>query len=63
MVQRIAEVKGWPVEEADWADSVSEEEWGVVRRLERNWTLFREGRHVVPETGKKGKKKGREPTQ
>lgn len=56
-------MKGWPVEEADWADSVSEEEWGVVRRLERNWTLFREGRHVVPETGKKGKKKGREPTQ
>ncbi|KAI0785335.1 TatD related DNase-domain-containing protein [Irpex lacteus] len=56
MVQRIGEVKGWPVENTDWIDSAPEEEWGVVRRLERNWTLFREGGQVVPETAKKSKK-------
>ena len=59
MVLRIAEVKGWRVEREEWVedDEVGEEEWGVVRRLERNWRLFRDGGHIVKEKKKERKRK------
>ncbi|KAI0094465.1 TatD DNase family Scn1 [Irpex rosettiformis] len=58
MVLRIAEVKGWRVEQEEWVDGdgVSEAEWGVVRRLERNWRVFRDGGHVNREEKRKKRK-------
>lgn len=45
MVLIVAEVKGWPVETA-WGEVVEESQWGVVRRLEKNWKEFLQGNHV-----------------
>ncbi|KAJ7492346.1 TatD DNase family Scn1 [Mycena latifolia] len=42
MLNIVARVKGWPIED-EWQDEVSENEWGVVRRLEANWRAFRDG--------------------
>lgn len=43
----LAEVKGWRVEEAwDYSENDTEANWGVVRRLEENWKLFKAGGHV-----------------
>lgn len=55
IIQIIAEVKGWQVE-TEWVDnnSLEEAEWGVVRRLERNWLRFKNGHHTP--TRKKKKK-------
>ncbi|KAI0348301.1 TatD DNase family Scn1 [Trametopsis cervina] len=47
MILRIAEVKGWNVEQ-EWVDDTPEENWGTVRKLERNWILFEKGRHTLP---------------
>ncbi|KIK87032.1 hypothetical protein PAXRUDRAFT_831866 [Paxillus rubicundulus Ve08.2h10] len=44
MVLIVAEVKGWSVETM-WTEVVSEEDWGVVRRLEKNWKEFHDGNH------------------
>lgn len=44
MVKTISEVKGWPIEDR-WEDDLPEERWGVVRRLERNFNLFKCGSH------------------
>jgi len=44
MVCTVAEVRGWIVE-SSWEDNLQESEWGVVRRLEENWRLFREAKH------------------
>ncbi|KAF8899080.1 TatD DNase family Scn1 [Infundibulicybe gibba] len=49
MVQIIAEVRGWRIEDKGW-DTVDEsyedeQEIGVVRRLEQNWRAFRQGQH------------------
>ena len=44
MVLTIAEVKGWVVE-TTWIENLSTENWGAVRRLQRNWKEFREGNH------------------
>lgn len=55
MVLIVAEVKGWQVEDK-W-DVIEETEWGVVRRLEDNWKIFKRGCHVdnIKETnGKSG---------
>jgi hypothetical protein len=52
MIQKIADVKGWPVEE-EWVDDLASESWGVVRRLEHNWSLFRNGGHVITSVKKK----------
>ncbi|KAJ7361456.1 hypothetical protein DFH08DRAFT_844228 [Mycena albidolilacea] len=35
----MARVKGWPVEEA-WVEDLDKDEWGVVRRIEANWKAF-----------------------
>ncbi|KAF8971729.1 TatD DNase family Scn1 [Flammula alnicola] len=54
MVKIVADVKGWPIE-TEWIDDThleSEEKWGVVRRLERNWLRFKNGHHPVPQTRK-----------
>lgn len=42
MLNIVARVKGWPVEE-EWLDDVAKDDWGVVRRLEANWNNFRDG--------------------
>ncbi|KIJ22014.1 hypothetical protein PAXINDRAFT_173990 [Paxillus involutus ATCC 200175] len=44
MVLIVAEVKGWSVETI-WTEDVSEGDWGVVRRLEKNWKEFQNGNH------------------
>jgi hypothetical protein len=43
IVQAIAAVKGWRVEEK-WVDNLDESDWGAVRRLEENWFAFRRSR-------------------
>jgi len=45
MVLIVADVKGWPVEAA-WEEIVEDSQWGVVRRLEKNWREFLQGNHV-----------------
>ncbi|KAI0695652.1 TatD DNase family Scn1 [Cytidiella melzeri] len=52
MISRIAEVKGWAVED-QWTEDVPDDKWGVVRRLEHNWNLFRSGGHAAPLSRKK----------
>lgn len=47
MLQEIAEVKGWTVEE-EWKETLIESEWGTVRKLEANWNAFVAGNHVRP---------------
>jgi ketol-acid reductoisomerase len=56
MVKLIADVRGWPLE-TEWMDDpeLEEKEWGVVRRLERNWNMFKAGkqtREMRPRTSK-----------
>ncbi|KAF9531935.1 TatD DNase family Scn1 [Crepidotus variabilis] len=48
MVQLVSEVRGWPVE-TEWKDEgdISPGDFGVIRRLERNWKTFRDGNHPV----------------
>ncbi|KAF8204025.1 TatD DNase family Scn1 [Pholiota molesta] len=59
MIKIVAEVKGWPIE-TEWVDDAklleSEETWGVVRRLEKNWTRFKNGRHPARQTRKEKKR-------
>ena len=44
MILTIAEVKGWRVEETwDYGENDTQADWGVVRRLEENWILFKAG--------------------
>ncbi|KAF4573260.1 Metallo-dependent Hydrolase/TatD-type [Pleurotus pulmonarius] len=48
MVKIVADVKGWAIED-EWVQGViPEESWGVVRRLERSFQLFRQGQHTPP---------------
>ncbi|KAJ7361459.1 TatD DNase family Scn1 [Mycena albidolilacea] len=35
----VARVKGWPVEEG-WVEDLDKDQWGVVRRIEANWKTF-----------------------
>lgn len=44
MLQMVAEVKGWMLEDT-WEDDVLPEQWGAVRRVEENWRLFEKGDH------------------
>ncbi|KAJ3539097.1 hypothetical protein NM688_g6414 [Phlebia brevispora] len=44
MLQMVAEVKGWTLEDT-WEDDVLPEQWGAVRRVEENWRLFEKGDH------------------
>jgi len=48
MVKLIAEVREWPLE-TEWTDDprLEEKDWGVVRRLEKNWNRFKAGNHPV----------------
>jgi hypothetical protein len=45
MVLIVAAVKGWPVETV-WEEDIEESQWGVVRRLEKNWREFVQGSHA-----------------
>ena len=45
MIRTIAEVKGWPIEEAWDVEPGPKDSWGVVRRLENNWSAFQQGSH------------------
>ncbi|KAL5534081.1 hypothetical protein ACEPAG_542 [Sanghuangporus baumii] len=56
MVLTIAEVKGWNVEE-QWEDTLDENEWGVVRRLEHNFQNFVKGGHKPKENNRFGRRK------
>ena len=40
MLQTIADVKGWSIEDT-WIDNLEKEKWGTVRKLEENWQRFR----------------------
>ena len=48
MMKIIASVRGWPLE-TEWVDDLEleEKDWGVVRRLEKNWNKFKAGNHPV----------------
>ena len=54
MLRTVAEVKNWRLE-GNWEEVVEEDEWGAVRRLERNFDIFREGNHPPAEPKKKKK--------
>lgn len=56
ILQFIAEVKGWAIEE-EWNDELEESKWGAVRRLAENWKRFRDGDHPVPGGSKRARKK------
>ncbi|KAI0059503.1 Metallo-dependent hydrolase [Artomyces pyxidatus] len=61
MILTVAQTRGWRVEEAwDYEDdnSSDQDQWGVVRRLEHNWSAFVKGGHVPPKKEKlrKGRK-------
>jgi hypothetical protein len=45
ILEIIANLRGWPLETSWDTDAPSEEQWGVVRRLERNWKRFEMGNH------------------
>jgi len=49
MIQSIAAVKGWHVEE-EWLDNLAESDWGAVRKLEENWYTFRRSRMPINST-------------
>ena len=57
MVKLIAEIRDWPIE-TEWVneDKLPDSEWGAVRRLERNWKVFKNGDHSVREDERKKKK-------
>jgi len=40
MLETVAEVKGWHVEE-EWVNDLEESQWGVVHKLEENWFAFK----------------------
>jgi Tat protein secretion system quality control protein TatD with DNase activity len=40
MVESIASIKGWDLEE-EWVEDLVESDWGAVRRLEENWFAFK----------------------
>lgn len=44
MLQTIADVKGWSIEDT-WIDNLEKEKWGTVRKLEENWQRFLRGRN------------------
>jgi hypothetical protein len=48
MMKLIANVRKWPLETV-WMDDpeLEDKDWGVVRRLERNWNKFKAGNHPV----------------
>lgn len=48
MIQSIAAVKGWHIEE-EWMDNLEETDWGAVRKLEENWCAFRRSRTALTE--------------
>jgi len=51
MIKIIADIKGWPVE-SEWVEDeaeLEEKDWGVVRRLEKNWFKFKNGNHPFKE--------------
>jgi hypothetical protein len=59
---RVAEVKGWHVEDDDWGDDDPDgagqgEDWGAVRRLEANWRRFERAGWVRKEKRKTRKRK------
>ncbi|EAU92538.1 TatD DNase family Scn1 [Coprinopsis cinerea okayama7 len=56
IIQLIAEVKGWSIEQ-EWDENVPWEERGVVRRLKDNWERFKKGGHRVPESKRRRAKK------
>lgn len=44
MLQIVAEVKGWTVEDT-WEETIPPDQWGAVRKLEHNWKMFKGGGH------------------
>jgi len=42
MIKTIADIRGWPLERV-WIDGLEENDWGTVRRLEKNWLAFKAG--------------------
>ena len=61
MINIVANVRGWVVETDDtWVDephpSQPEGEWGVIRRLQKNWMRFKDGHHPVRQTRKQKKR-------
>ncbi|KAF6766704.1 TatD DNase family Scn1 [Ephemerocybe angulata] len=47
IIELIAEVKGWRIEE-EWVEELEEAKWGAVRRLAENWKRFKKGGHPPP---------------
>lgn len=55
MLCTVAEVRGWDVEQS-WEADPPENQWGAVRKLERNWKSFVKGGHVPVEKAKESKR-------
>ncbi|CAA7264834.1 unnamed protein product [Cyclocybe aegerita] len=59
MVRIISEVRGWPIE-TEWIEddaSLEEKDWGVIRRLWKNWLRFKNGNHPTKQKAKRNKRR------
>ena len=55
MLNLVAEIKGWHVEDR-WEDELEPDQWGAVRKLEENWRLFQRGNHPCPQQTTRGRR-------
>lgn len=56
ILELMAEVKGWRIED-EWVEDLEEAEWGAVRRLAENWKTFKRGDHSPPTGSKRSRRK------
>lgn len=45
IIETISDIRGWPLENTWDPIEPPAKDWGVVRRLERNWKRFLQGKH------------------
>jgi len=45
IIKTISDLRNWPLESTWDSTEPVEKDWGVVRRLERNWKRFLQGNH------------------
>jgi len=59
IIQVVSDVRGWPIE-TQWVNEseLEEENWGTIRRLEKNWLRFKAGNHPVKQAKRRIKQRG-----
>jgi len=56
ILELMAEVKGWNIEE-NWTEGDNHSEKGAVHRLEDNWKRFQAGNHSPPKRSKRARQR------